>query len=213
MSLSYLEILLWILLVLALIYLAYHQSHQKLKNLVHLETQHLLQTQEETNKKLQLVNMTLQDSEERLAVTLNSIGDAVIATDTETRITCLNPVAEKLTGWTLAEALGRPVSEIFHIINKETRLPSTIPVIAALAHGTIQGLANHTVLIARDGSKCDIADSCAPIRNHDGQVIGAVLVFRDVTKEYIVQQNLRDSATQIQTILNTVVDGIITLHA
>lgn len=213
MNLSYLEILLWILLVLALIYLVYRQSQQKLKNLVHLETQHLLQTQEETNKQLQLVNITLQDSEERLAVTLNSIGDAVIATDTEARVISLNPVAEKLTGWTQAEAFGRPVGDIFHIINKETRLSSTIPVMASLAHGTVQGLANHTVLIARDGSKCDIADSCAPIRNRGGQIIGAVLVFRDVTKEYTVQQNLRDSATQIQTILNTVVDGIITLHA
>jgi PAS domain S-box-containing protein len=213
MSFSYLEILLWILLVLALIYLVYRQSQQKLKNLVHLETQHLLQAQEVTNKELQLLNITLQDNEERLAITLNSIGDAVIATDTKACVTSLNPVAEKLTGWTQAEAFGRPVGEIFHIINKETRLSSTIPVMATLAHGTIQGLANHTVLIARDGSKCDIADSCAPIRSRNGQVIGAVLVFRDVTKEYAVQQDLRDSATQIQTILNTVVDGIITLHA
>ena len=82
-----------------------------------------------------------------------------------------------------------------------------------LAHGTIQGLANHTVLIARDGSECDIADSCAPIRDRDGQVIGAVLVFRDVTGEYAAQQAMRDSTALIQTILNTVVDGIVTLHA
>jgi len=83
---------------------------------------------------------------------------------------------------------------------------------ATLANGTIQGLANHTVLIARDGSECDIADSCAPIRDLDGHVIGAVLVFRNVSKEYKVQQALRDSAAQIQTILNTVADGIVTLH-
>ena len=105
------------------------------------------------------------------------------------------------------------MDEIFHIINKETRQPATIPVMETLAHGTIQGLANHTVLIARDGSECDIADSCAPIRDRDGQVIGAVLVFRDVTGEYAAQQALRDSTALIQTILNTVVDGIITLHA
>ena len=129
------------------------------------------------------------------------------------RVTRLNPVAERLTGWTQAEAVGRPVGEIFHIVNKETRQPATIPVMETLAHGTIQGLANHTVLIARDGSECDIADSCAPIRDRDGQVIGAVLVFRDVTEEYAAQQALRDSAALIQTILNTVVDGIITLHA
>ena len=180
---------------------------------VEAERQHLLDIQEGTNKKLQQTNVTLQVSEERLAVTLNSIGDAVIATDAEARVTLLNPLAERLTGWTQTEATGRPVDEVFHIINKETRQPATIPVMETLAHGTIQGLANHTVLIAREGSECDIADSCAPIRDRDGQVIGAVLVFRDVTGEYAVQQSLRDSAALIQTILNTVVDGIITLHA
>ena len=161
---------------------------------IEAERQHLLEIQEETNKQLQQANVTLQVSEEKLAVTLNSIGDAVIATDAEGRVTLLNPLAEQLTGWTQAEAIGRPVDEIFHIINKETRQPATIPVMETLAHGTIQGLANHTVLIARDGSECDIADSCAPIRDRDGQVIGAVLVFRDVTEEYAAQQALRDSS-------------------
>jgi PAS domain S-box-containing protein len=95
--------------------------------------------------------------------------------------------------------------------NPPTR--GTIPVIETLALGTIQGLANHTVLIARDGSERAIADSCAPIRDRDGRVVGAVLVFRDVTDEYAAQQALRDSAALIETILNTVVDGIITLQA
>ena len=180
---------------------------------VEAERQRLLQLQEETNQQLQQANVTLRESEEKLAVTLNSIGDAVIATDAGACVTLLNPLAERLTGWTQAQASGHPVDEIFHIINKETRHPATIPVMDTLAHGTIQGLANHTVLIARDGSECDIADSCAPIRDRDGQVIGAVLVFRDVTGEYAVQQTLRDSTAQIQTILNTVVDGIITIHA
>ena len=110
----------------------------------------------------------------------------------------MNPLAERLIGWTQAEASGRPVGEIFRIINKETRQPASIPVIETLAHGTIQGLANHTVLISRDGSECDIADSCAPIRDRDGQVIGAVLVFRDVTGEYAVQKALRDSTLALQ---------------
>ncbi len=180
---------------------------------VEAERQHLIEIQEEINKQLQQANVTLRDSEEKLAVTLKSIGDAVITTDTEARVTLLNPLAEKLTGWTMAQAGGRPVGDIFHIINKETRHPATIPVIETLAKGTIQGLANHTVLIARDGRECDIADSCAPIRDRDGQVIGAVLVFRDVTGEYAAQQALRDSTALIQTILNTVEDGIITLHA
>ena len=180
---------------------------------VEAERQHLLEIQEETNKQLQQTNLTLQVSEERLAVTLNSIGDAVIATDAQACVTLLNPLAEQLTGWTQVQAAGHPVDEIFHIVNKESRQPATIPVLETLEHGTIQGLANHTVLIARDGSECDIADSCAPIRDRDAQVIGAVLVFRNVTEEYAVQQTLRDSTALTQTILNTVADGIITLHA
>jgi len=205
--------LLILLFALSFAYLIYQKAQQRLKNLIHLKTQHLLEIQEATNKQLQQANVTLRDSEEKLAVTLNSIGDAVIATDAEARVTRMNPVAEHLTGWTEAEANGRPVEEVFHIINKETRQPANVPVKEALIHGTIQGLANHTVLIARDGRECDIADSCAPIRDPEGQVVGAVLVFRDVTEEYLRQQALRDSAAQIQTILNTVVDGIITFHA
>ncbi len=205
--------LLLVVIALAFVYLIYRQSQQKLRNLVHLETQHLLEIQESTNKQLRQLNATLQDSEEKLTVTLNSIGDAVITTDADARVTLLNPLAEKLTGWTLAEAAGRPIGEIFPIINKETRVAATIPVMETLAHGTIQGLANHTVLIARDGSECDIADSCAPIRDREGQVVGTVLVFRNVSEEYAVQQALRDNTALIQTILNTVADGIITLHA
>jgi len=194
-------------------YLNNRKTQQRLKNLVDVETQHLLAMQEGINKQLQQANLTLQDSQEKLAVTLHSIGDAVIATDGEAHVTLLNPLAEKLTGWTQAEAIGRPVGEIFLIINQETRQPSTIPVMETLAHGTIQGLANHTVLIARDGSESTIADSCAPIRDRGGKVVGTVLVFRDVTEEYAKQQALLDSASLIRTILNTVVDGIITLHA
>ncbi|MFZ3081260.1 PAS domain S-box protein [Rhodoferax ferrireducens] len=180
---------------------------------VEAERQHLLKEQEWTNQQLHQANLTLRESEEKFAVTLHSIGDAVIATDAAARVTLLNPLAERLTGWTQAQASGRPVDEIFKIINKETRLSANVPVAETLAHGTVQGLANHTVVIARDGSECDIADSCAPIRDRDGQVIGAVLVFRDVTEEYAAQQALRDSTALIQTILNTVADGIITIYA
>jgi len=165
---------------------------------IEAEKQHLLDIQEETHKQLQRTNFTLQISEERLAVTLNSIGDAVIATDEEARVTLMNPLAERLTGWTRTEAIGRSADDIFNIINKETRQPAVIPVKETLAHGTIQGLANHTVLIARDNSECDIADSCAPIRDRDGQVTGAVLVFRDVTGEYAAQRALHDSAQVLQ---------------
>ena len=202
-----------LLFTLVFAYLIYRETRQRLQNLVHLETQHLLKMQEDTNQRLQQANLTLQVSEDRLAVTLNSIGDAVIATDAEGRVTLLNPLAERLTGWTQADAVARPVGDIFHIINQETRQPATVPVAATLAHGTIQGVANHTVLVARDGSECAIADSCAPIHDRDAKVVGAVLVFRDVTKEYAAQQALRDSAALIQAILNTVVDGVITLRA
>ncbi|MBK7293430.1 MAG: PAS domain S-box protein [Holophagaceae bacterium] len=155
----------------------------------------------------------MQESEEQLTVTLNSIGDAVIATDAEARVRILNPVAEQLTGWTLGEAKGRPLDDIFHIINQESREAAVAPVMETLARGTIQGLANHTLLIARDGTERAIADSCAPIRDRDTRVVGAVLVFRNVTEEYASQQALHDSNAMIQTILGTVVDGIITIHA
>ncbi len=205
--------LLALLYAVAFAYLIHQRSRQLLANAVHLDTRQLLTLQEETTAQLQQANRTLSASEGRLAVTLSSIGDAVIATDAESRVSLLNLVAEKLTGWTMAEAKGRPVDEIFHIISKDTRQPATIPVAKTLAQGTIQGLANHTVLIARDGSECDIADSCAPIRDRDGEVIGAVLVFRDVTRDYQLEQTLHDKTALIETILGTVADGIITLEA
>jgi PAS domain S-box-containing protein len=194
-------------------YLFFQRSQQRAQNLVHLETRHLLEVQEQTNHDLAHANRQLEDSEQKLAVTLNSIGDAVIATDAAACVTLLNPVAEALTGWSQAQALGQPVDVVFHIVNKDTRMLAKIPVADALAHGTVQGLANHTVLIARDAREFDIADSCAPIRDAAGLVVGAVLVFRNVTDEYAVQQTLRDSAALVQTILNTVADGLVTVHA
>jgi len=202
-----------VLVAISFVYVMHRRTRQRIGDLVHAETQHLLGIQETTNDQLQRVNAILQASEEQLAVTLNSIGDAVVATDADARVKVLNPVAEHLTGWALAEAMGRPLDDIFHIINQESRQPAVAPVMETLARGTIQGLANHTLLIARDGTERAIADSCAPIRDRAGQVVGAVLVFRDVTEDYASQQTLRDSNAMIQTILGTVVDGIITTHA
>lgn len=164
------------------------------------------------NKELEQRVAERTAGEENLSVTLKSIGDAVMATDVDGRITRLNTIAEQLTGWSQAEAIGRPVADIFCIVNQKTRQPAPIPVAATLAQGVIHGLSNDTVLIARDGSERPIADSCAPIRNRDGKVTGAVLVFRDVTREYAAKAELRDSATRIQTILNTVADSIITIN-
>lgn len=140
----------------------------------------------------------LRRSEENLTVTLDSIGDAVLATDTGGRVMRLNPVAEKLMGWTQAEALGRPVKEVFRIINEDTREPAVIPVDDVLATGEIHGLANHTVLIARDGTERPVADSAAPIRDKDGQILGVVLVFRDVTEEHAAQRALRESEERVR---------------
>ncbi len=180
---------------------------------VEAEREQLLKIQENTNKQLQQANFVSRENEEKLAVTLHSIGDGVIATDARARVTLLNPLAERLTGWTQADARGRPVEDVFKIINMKTRKPARIPVADTLAKGKIHSLDVHTVLIAADGSECDIADSCAPICDRDGMVIGAVLVFRDVTGEYAAAQALRDSNELVETVLNSVGDGIITVLA
>jgi PAS domain S-box-containing protein len=190
--------LLALLFAIAFAWLIHRQTQQRFKDLIHLETRHLLEIQEAMNRQLEQTNVVLRDREEKLAVTLASIGDAVIATDAEARVTLLNPVAEQLTGWTQAQALGLPLSEVFHIVNQKTREPATLPVIETLAKGTIQGMANHTVLIARDGRECDIADSCAPIRERNGQVVGAVLVFRNVTDDYALQHALEVQQVELE---------------
>jgi PAS domain S-box-containing protein len=190
--------LLTVLLALAFVYFIHQQLQQRVRNLVHDETRHLLQAQEETNRQLAHANGTLQLSEQKLTVTLNSIGDAVIATDLQALVTLLNPLAQRLTGWTQAQAQGKPVDEVFHIVSKATRKVAVIPVMETLAKGTVQGLANHTVLIARDGRESDIADSCAPIRDAHDQVIGAVLVFRDVTREYEARHALGQQKIELE---------------
>ncbi len=125
----------------------------------------------------------LRESEQNLATTLNSIGDAVIATDMEGRVVRMNPVAEQLTGWPLQEAQERPLDEVFRILNEDTRGPAESPVARVLREGVVVGLANHTVLCSRDGTERPIADSGAPIRDPEGEIRGVVLVFRDRTEE------------------------------
>jgi PAS domain S-box-containing protein len=140
----------------------------------------------------------LRDSEQHLSITLQSIGDAVLATDVTGRITRMNPVAERLTGWAAAEAQGRPIGAVFRILNEETRQPAEVPVARVLATGLVQGLANHTVLIARDGTERPIADSAAPIRRADGAVVGVVLVFRDATAERRAEQAIRQINQELE---------------
>jgi len=123
----------------------------------------------------------LASERERLAVTLRSIGDGVIATDSEGKVSLLNRVAENLTGWSQEEAFGKAFEEVFQIINENTREPCDNPVARVLEAGTIIGLANHTALISRDGTERSIADSAAPIRDGNEEIIGTVIVFRDIT--------------------------------
>jgi PAS domain S-box-containing protein len=139
----------------------------------------------------------LRESEEHLSATLRSIGDGVIACDGEGRVTSLNGAAEALTGWSAAEAAGRPLEEVFRIIHAQTREPAENPVRRALAEGVNVDLANHTALIARDGTERQIADSCAPIRDASGTVAGAVLAFRDVTEEYALKVALRERVKEL----------------
>lgn len=138
------------------------------------------------------------DSEEKLAVTLHSIGDAVIATDTQGKVTLINGVAQELTGWTESEAIGKPLQDVFVIVNRHTRLPAPDPVEHVLRTGEVVGLANSTVLLARDGPEYQIADSAAPIRKQDSEVFGVVLVFRDVTAEYALQEKLEISEERLR---------------
>jgi len=134
---------------------------------------------------------------ELLATTLASIGDAVMVTDTQSRVTYLNPEAERLTGWTNSNAQGRPLSVVFRIVNERTRRVAENPVEKALRLGTIVGLANHTMLLREDGAEFLIDDSAAPIRDRDGSLFGVVLVFRDVTE----QRKLYEAREQLAAIV------------
>ncbi|MCP4547217.1 MAG: PAS domain S-box protein [bacterium] len=160
------------------------------------------QAQAELEKRVAL--QTAMESEENLRTILNSIGDAVICTDTRGHVTSVNPMAEKLTGWSAADAQGEPLTDVFHIINDRTREIVVNPVANVLATGEIFGLANHTILIARDGRELQIADSAAPIKHPDGTISGVVLVFRDVTEEYRVKEELE----QLGAMVEQTVEGV-----
>jgi PAS domain S-box-containing protein len=138
----------------------------------------------------------LRQSEERYRVTLSSIGDAVISCDKEGRVTFANSVAGKLTGWSPQQALGEPLEKIFQIVNEITRQPVENPVARAIREGAVVGLANHTILISKDGTEWPIDDSAAPIREPNGDLAGVVLVFRDATKQRTVERAMRQLAQE-----------------
>ncbi|MFW6361733.1 MAG: PAS domain S-box protein [Spirochaetota bacterium] len=149
----------------------------------------------------------LHKSRENLRATLNSIGDAVIATDINGRVERMNPVAERLTGWMQTEAVGKLLPDVFHIIHAHTDQSADNPVEKVLKSGKVVGLANHTMLISRNGTRYQIADSGAPIRSADGKTIGVVLVFRDVTEEYRMREELRQNEDRLSKILTAANDG------
>lgn len=132
---------------------------------------------------LEQKNQELQQQREWFEVTLSSIGDAVITTDTRERVTFMNPVAESLTGWRKEEATGVDLIKVFRIIDERTRLPAINPVAEVMREGRVVTLANHTALLTREGNEVAIEDRAAPIRDHHGKVIGAVMVFHDVKEK------------------------------
>jgi len=150
----------------------------------------------------------LREREENLRAIFNSIGDAVIVTDTKGHVVQLNPIAIELTGWTIAEALGKPIDEVFHIVNAQTREQAANPVNRVFETGNIVGLANHTMLTAKDGTEFHIADSAAPIRANDGRITGVVLVFRDVTENYQMRNAIRESEQYLRSVFRAAPTGI-----
>jgi PAS domain S-box-containing protein len=150
----------------------------------------------------------LQQQREWFEVTLASIGDAVITTDVEGHVTFLNPVAEVMTGWPQSDAQGQPLGNVFRIINEETRQPADDPIAKVLETGWVVGLANHTALQARDGTELSIEDSAAPIRNPQGQIVGVVMVFHDVTSRRIAERALQASEERLRAMFAQAAVGI-----
>ncbi len=145
----------------------------------------------------------LANSEERLTITLHSIGDAILATDADERIMLMNPVAERLTGWPQAEALGRPVAEVFTIVDAFTGAPAEGPVATVVRDRRVVGMTDQIMLVARDGTRHHISDSAAPIRDAHDALQGVVLVFRDISDEYRLREALANSELHFRTLANS----------
>ena len=183
-------VVIFILLTAAVTAFGYRRRQAKLY-------QYLYQTEREQRQ-----------AQEEFRTILYSIGEAVITTDTKGLVKQMNRVAERLTGWLEAEAQGRPNEEVFYILNEETRSPAENPVDFVLREGQVVGLANHTLLIARDGSEHPIADSGAPIQDESGRVKGAVLVFRDQTQERAAKKALQENEERFRIAAETTNDLI-----
>ncbi len=155
----------------------------------------------------------LRKREEWLSTTLSSIGDAVIATDTDGNVTFMNSVAEKLTGFSSDESLGSYITDIFKIVNEFTEQEVICPIERVLKEGVVVGLANHTVLIARDGNQIAIDDSGAPIKDDKGNILGAVLVFSDITERRRLQKEAESARKRAESILESISDGFFAIDS
>jgi PAS domain S-box-containing protein len=169
-----------------------------------------MSTDKETSDTKQTAE-ALQEQQEWLRVTLSSIGDAVITTDTKGCVTFLNPVAQSLTGWTQEEAAGVPLDSVFKIVNEDTHRTVENPATRTLREGVVVGLANHTLLIAKDGTERPIDDSAAPIRNASGEVAGVVLVFRDITDRRRQERLVQDSLRYVENVTATLREPFLVL--
>ncbi|MCE9566344.1 MAG: PAS domain S-box protein [Planctomycetes bacterium] len=159
----------------------------------------------------QRFDRSAEEQREWFRVTLASIGDAVITTDTNGLVTFMNAVAQRLTGWAEADAKGQRLETVFRIEHEQTRQPVENPVAAVLKDGRVVGLGNHTVLVAKNGTVRPIADSAAPIRASNGTLLGVVLTFRDVTEQRRNEREVRQSEARKSAILETALDCIITM--
>ncbi|MDT8783008.1 MAG: PAS domain S-box protein [Candidatus Bathyarchaeota archaeon] len=150
----------------------------------------------------------IHSKEQRWVTTLKSIGDAVITTDQKGNIDFMNKIAEKLTGWTIKKAYGKPLSEVFRIINEESRLPLEDPVSKVLKQGYIVSLANHTILVNKKGAEIPIDDSAAPIFKEDGTITGIVLIFHDISERRSLERKVADSQKKYQSLFSEMSEGV-----
>ena len=155
---------------------------------------------------------SLRESEERSRIALNSIGDGVISTDKDGNIVQMNPVAQKMTGWDLEDAKGKAFDKVFNIFDALTGEKATTPINKVIKKGTIEGLANHTKLISKEGDEYQIADSAAPIKDEQGHIHGVIAVFRDVTEAYKKNQQIKENKDFLETIFQSIQDGISVLN-
>jgi PAS domain S-box-containing protein len=153
----------------------------------------------------------LKEGQRWFATTLKSIGDAVITTDTGELVTFINPIAQRLTGWKQEEALGKELREIFRTIDEDTRAASENIVMKVIREGLVYGFDNHRILIAKDGEEIAVGESAAPIKDENGNIKGAVLVFRDITDRKRAEEALRESEERYRTLVETVPEVIFSL--